>query len=81
MNIERIVPIDERLERQARRWIDSDHAEWRVQGAAALRYFRSDRTIAALKALADEGSIPPSRVSDAIEKYGVDINKPNPHMA
>ncbi len=48
------------------------------------RHFEVDRyfvTIAALKALADEGSIPPSRVSDAIEKYGIDVNKPNPHMA
>ena len=48
------------------------------------RHFEVDRyfvTIAALKALADEGSLPPSRVSDAIEKYAIDVNKPNPHMA
>ena len=38
-------------------------------------------TLAALKTLADEGTIPASRVSDAIKKYGIDINKPNPLKA
>lgn len=45
------------------------------------RHFEVDRyfvTIAALKALADEGSIPQSKVSDAINKFAIDVNKPNP---
>ncbi|MDM8547297.1 pyruvate dehydrogenase (acetyl-transferring), homodimeric type [Candidatus Venteria ishoeyi] len=34
--------------------------------------------VAALKALADQGDIPASTVSDAIQRYDLDINKPNP---
>lgn len=34
--------------------------------------------IAALKALADEGNIPLSKVSNAIKKYNIDPDKPNP---
>ncbi len=34
--------------------------------------------VAALKSLADEGAIKPSVVADAIAKYGIDPNKPNP---
>ena len=34
--------------------------------------------VAALKALADEGTIKPSLVSAAIKKYGLDPDKPNP---
>jgi pyruvate dehydrogenase E1 component len=44
-------------------------------------HFEVDRhwvTLAALKALADEGAIKPQVVSDAIKKYGLDIGKPNP---
>ena len=39
------------------------------------RYFV---TVAALKALADAGSINASVVAKAVEKYGIDPNKPNP---
>ncbi|MGV3742151.1 MAG: transketolase-like TK C-terminal-containing protein, partial [Burkholderiaceae bacterium] len=35
-------------------------------------------TIAALKSLADEGTIAASVVAEAIAKYGIDSNKPNP---
>ncbi|MGJ7914508.1 pyruvate dehydrogenase (acetyl-transferring), homodimeric type [Massilia sp. LXY-6] len=35
-------------------------------------------TVAALKSLAEEGKIPASVVADAIAKYGIDPNKPNP---
>ncbi len=49
---------------------------------AALRhFFEVDRywvTIAALKALADEGIVPVERVAQAIGKYGIDPEKPNP---
>jgi len=34
--------------------------------------------VAALKSLADRKEIAASRVAEAIEKYGIDINKPNP---
>ncbi|MBV9271685.1 MAG: pyruvate dehydrogenase (acetyl-transferring), homodimeric type [Candidatus Eremiobacteraeota bacterium] len=34
--------------------------------------------LAALKALADEGTLPAKRVSEAISKYGIDPHKPNP---
>ncbi|MDR1423664.1 MAG: pyruvate dehydrogenase (acetyl-transferring), homodimeric type [Azoarcus sp.] len=49
---------------------------------AALRaFFEVDRhwvTIAALKALADDGEISPGKVAKAIKKYSVDTAKPNP---
>jgi pyruvate dehydrogenase E1 component len=35
-------------------------------------------TVAALKSLAEEGKIPAQTVADAIAKYGIDPNKPNP---
>ncbi|SBT05532.1 pyruvate dehydrogenase, decarboxylase component E1, thiamin-binding [Candidatus Propionivibrio aalborgensis] len=44
-------------------------------------FFEVDRnwvTVAALKALADDGAIERSKVADAIAKYGIDVNKPNP---
>jgi len=49
---------------------------------AKLReFFEVDRkyvTIAALRALADEGVITMAKVGEAIKKYGIDVNKPNP---
>ncbi|GAO36958.1 pyruvate dehydrogenase [Sulfuricella sp. T08] len=45
------------------------------------RFFEVDRfhvVLAALKALADEGVIPAAKVAEAIAKYGIDPNKPNP---
>lgn len=54
----------------------------RSDSRAALRdFFEVDAnyvTIAALKALVDEGEIAASVVIDAIKKYGIDIGKPNP---
>lgn len=48
----------------------------------ALRhFFEVDRrwiALAALKALADEGTLPREAVAEALQKYGLDINKPNP---
>ncbi len=38
-------------------------------------------TVAALKTLADEGTIPASKVKDAIKKYHISIRKPNPLVA
>ncbi len=45
------------------------------------RFFEVNRwyvAVAALKALADEGEIPASQVREAIEKYRIDPDKPNP---
>jgi pyruvate dehydrogenase E1 component len=45
------------------------------------RFFEVDRhyiTVAALKALADEGTIPAKTVADAIAKYNIDPAKPAP---
>jgi pyruvate dehydrogenase E1 component len=44
-------------------------------------FFEVDRrwvTLAALESLAKEGSIPAARVAEAIKKYGIDPEKPNP---
>lgn len=54
----------------------------RSDSRAKLReFFEVNRyfvTIAALKTLADEGAISASVVAQAIEKYGINPNKPNP---
>jgi len=45
------------------------------------KFFEVDRyhiALAALDALADEGELPASRAAEAIEKYGIDPEKPNP---
>jgi pyruvate dehydrogenase E1 component len=51
---------------------------------ALRRHFEVDRhyvVLAALKALADEGKLPAAKASEAIKKYGIDVNKPNPLTA
>ena len=54
----------------------------RSDGRRALReFFEVDRghvVLAALNALASEGSVDVSQVLEAIEKYGIDPEKPNP---
>jgi pyruvate dehydrogenase E1 component len=45
------------------------------------RFFEVDRyyvAVAALKALADEGTLPPKKVTEALRKYGLHPDKPNP---
>jgi pyruvate dehydrogenase E1 component len=45
------------------------------------RFFEVDRhyvAVAALKALADTEGLPRKKVSEAIAKYGIDPDKPNP---
>jgi pyruvate dehydrogenase E1 component len=45
------------------------------------KFFEVNRwyvAVAALKALADDGALPPSKVREAIEKYRIDPDKPNP---
>ncbi len=52
--------------------------------AQLRKHFEVNRyyiTVAALKALADEGTIPASDVSKAIAKYGIDTEKTNPLYA
>ena len=47
-------------------------------------HFEVDRhfvAVAALKALADENKVPSAKVAEAIKKYGIDPNKPNPSRA
>ena len=48
---------------------------------ALRRHFEVDRhyvVLAALKALADDGKLPASKAAEAIKKYAIDPNKPNP---
>jgi len=56
----------------------------RSDSRARLRYFFEVSehfvVVAALSALADRGAIPRSRVADAMEKYGIASEKPNPRM-
>jgi pyruvate dehydrogenase E1 component len=45
------------------------------------RFFEVDRhyvAVAALTALAEDGAVPPTTVADAIQRYGIDPDKPNP---
>ena len=45
------------------------------------RFFEVDRfhvAVAALKALADEGAVPAAKVAEAIQKYGVEPDRPAP---
>ncbi|MFO1418524.1 MAG: pyruvate dehydrogenase (acetyl-transferring), homodimeric type [Methylotetracoccus sp.] len=51
---------------------------------ALRRFFEVDRyyvTVAALKALADDGKIPATKVAEAIARYEIDPEKPNPITA
>jgi pyruvate dehydrogenase E1 component len=44
-------------------------------------FFEVDRrwiTVAALRSLADDGQVKPAKVTEALKKYGLDPNKPNP---
>jgi pyruvate dehydrogenase E1 component len=54
----------------------------RSDGRERLRHFfevnRFYIAVAALKALSDDGRVPPSLVRSAIEKYGIDPEKPDP---
>ncbi|MET0639015.1 MAG: pyruvate dehydrogenase (acetyl-transferring), homodimeric type [Hyphomicrobium sp.] len=46
-------------------------------------FFEVDRfhvVVAALKALADEGTVPATLVADALRKYGINPDKPNPAL-
>lgn len=49
-----IVPVDDRLEKRAHEYLQSDNYSRRNEGALALQYFKSDENIALLKALLDD---------------------------
>ncbi len=73
---------------QIRQWIPGRYAVLGTDGfgrsdsrAELRRFFEVDRhyvTIAALKALADEGKIDAQRVIEAMKTFGIDPEKPNP---
>jgi pyruvate dehydrogenase E1 component len=49
--------------------------------SALRRFFEVDRhyvALAALKALAQEGTIPPAKATEAMRRYGIDPGKPDP---
>ncbi len=73
---------------QIRQWVPRSYTVLGTDGfgrsdrrTALRRFFEVDRhyvAVAALKALADEGKVKPKVVTDAIKKYGIDSDKPNP---
>jgi pyruvate dehydrogenase E1 component len=72
----RIVPD------QVRQWVPGTDGYGRSDSRAALRgFFEVDRryvVVAALKALADEGKLDVATVKSAIERFGIDPEKPSP---
>ena len=73
---------------QVRAWVPASYHVLGTDGfgrsdsRAQLRhFFEVDRyfvTVMALKALAEQGTIEPSVVKEALKKYGIDNSKPNP---
>ena len=73
---------------QIRQWVPGHYVVLGTDGfgrsdsrAELRRFFEVDRhyvVIAALKALADEGKVGPQTVSEAMQKFGIDPEKPNP---
>ena len=73
---------------QIRQWVPGRYAVLGTDGfgrsdsrAELRRFFEVDRhyvVIAALKALADEGKIDMQTVTDAMQRFGIDPEKPNP---
>lgn len=76
---------------QVRPWIPARYTTLGTDGfgrsdtrVELRRHFEVDRfhvVVAALKSLADEGSLPAVKVAEAIEKYGIDTEKMNPLKA
>ena len=73
---------------QVRKWVPNRYDVLGTDGfgrsdtrAQLRKHFEVNRyhvVVAALKALADEGQIPAGKVAEAIKKYGIDADKPNP---
>jgi pyruvate dehydrogenase E1 component len=53
-------------------------SDYRVKLREFFEVNRYYVTVAALKALADEGTLPAKKAEEAIAKYGIDAEKPNP---
>ncbi len=53
-------------------------SDYRVKLREFFEVNRYYVTVAALKALADEGTVPAKKAEEAIAKYGIDPEKPNP---
>ncbi len=53
-------------------------SDYRVKLREFFEVNRYYVTVAALKALADEGTLPAKKVEEAIAKYGINPEKPNP---
>lgn len=76
---------------QIRKWVPANYEVLGTDGfgrsdtrAQLRKFFEVNAAyvvVAALKSLADEGNIPASKVQEAIEKYGIDSEKPNPATA
>jgi pyruvate dehydrogenase E1 component len=73
---------------QIRQWVPGHYRVLGTDGfgrsdsrAELRRFFEVDRhyvVVAALKALADEAKVDAARVSEAMQSYGIDPDKPNP---
>jgi pyruvate dehydrogenase E1 component len=73
---------------QIRQWVPGRYSVLGTDGfgrsdtrAALRKFFEVDRhyvVVAALRALADEGTVPSERVAEAIEKYDIDPGAPMP---
>ncbi len=76
---------------QIRKWVPGNYEVLGTDGfgrsdtrAQLRKHFEVNShhvVVAALKALADEGKMPAEKVRDAIEKYGIDPEKPTPASA
>jgi len=76
---------------QIRKWVPADYTVLGTDGfgrsdtrAQLRKHFEVNRyhvVVAALKALADSGELPAGKVDEAIKKYGIDPEKPNPLYA
>ena len=76
---------------QIRQWLPSTYTVLGTDGfgrsdtrVELRRHFEVNSVnivVAALKALADEGTLPAVKVAEAIEKYGIDSDKANPLLA
>ena len=53
-------------------------SDYRVKLREVFEVNRHYVTVAALKALADDGVLPAKKAEEAIAKYGIDADKPNP---
>jgi pyruvate dehydrogenase E1 component len=53
-------------------------SDYRVKLRKFFEVNRHYVTVAALKALADEGEVKPDVVAQAITKYGIDTERPDP---